>query len=81
MRHNNAPKAVSPVARKIGKHIFARRSSLGLTQAAVRSKAKLSPAHFCDVENGKVRVGAESLHRISKALDVPMTYFFEPLSG
>lgn len=71
-------KVVSPIAKHIGQKIFDRRVKLNMTQQDIRKLAKLSAAHFCDVENGKVRVGAESLYRIGKALDVGMSYFFKP---
>ena len=71
------PKPVSVIAGRIGQRIFDRRAELGMTQQAVRSKAGLSAAFFCDVENGKSRISAENLDRIAMVLGVSLDYFVE----
>lgn len=78
MFDENKTKPVTPMAKHIGQKIFNRRVKLKMSQQSVRKLSGLSASYFCDIENGKVRVGAENLYRIGKALDVSINYFFKP---
>lgn len=69
--------SVNVLAARIGLRIFTRRVELSLRQDDVRKIVGLSKGGFSNIENGKMRVSAESLFRIACALEVPITYFFE----
>ena len=58
----------------IGKRIFERRKQLGLTQEAAAEKANLSHQFFSSVETGKKNMKAESIIKLSSALQVSCDY-------
>lgn len=76
MRLTMTKNHVSPLSAKIGKRIFELRSSKGWTQRTVAEKCNLSVGFICDVENGKRRLSAENLYRISRVFSVSMDAFF-----
>lgn len=58
------------LAVEIGKRIAARRNQLGLTQEQAAEKAGLTQQFFANVETGGKNIRAESIIKVSKALDV-----------
>ncbi len=58
----------------IGKRIASRRTQLGLTQEQVAEKAGLSHQFFACVERGLKNMRAESIIKLSKAMDISTDY-------
>lgn len=54
----------------IGRRIAARRNQLGLTQAEAAEKSGLTQQFFASVETGTKNIRAESIIKVSKALNV-----------
>lgn len=67
----------SPLAQHIGEQLRRQREKLQITIRDVHEKTGLSAAFVCDMENGKQCPGAETLWRLSKALGVPVSYWFK----
>ncbi|GAB4389019.1 MAG: hypothetical protein Kow0025_11830 [Thermodesulfovibrionales bacterium] len=59
------------------RRLLARRKELGLTQAALSEKARLSTVSLSAMENGKKEPRAGTLARLSEALETGVEYFFE----
>lgn len=58
------------LASEIGKRIAARRKQLGLTQEQVAERAELTQQFFASVETGAKNMRAESVIKVSKALNI-----------
>jgi transcriptional regulator with XRE-family HTH domain len=58
--------------RKIGEKICSRRKELGLSLRQLASKTDLSASFLSLVENGESSPSLASLHRIARALDLPI---------
>lgn len=56
--------------RRLGQRIRAARLRLGLTQERLAEAAGISVPHLSNIENGKKRLGLETLLRIALALGV-----------
>lgn len=63
----------------VGRQIRQRRTLLGYSQEKLAGKLNLTFQQVQKYERGANRVGAGRLYELSKALDVPVTYFFEDL--
>jgi len=63
----------------VGKQLRLRRTILGLSQEALASMIGLTFQQVQKYERGVNRVGASRLYDFSKALTVPISYFFEGL--
>lgn len=61
----------------IGKKIRLRRVELKISQSDLGEKLGVSFQQVQKYEKGVNRVGASRLEEIAKALDVPMTFFFD----
>jgi transcriptional regulator with XRE-family HTH domain len=70
-------KIPNAIDREIGKRIKARRLLLGHNQQFLAETIGVSYQQVQKYENGTDRVGASRLFAISRALDVPISYFFE----
>jgi transcriptional regulator with XRE-family HTH domain len=70
-------KIPNAIDREIGKRIKARRLLLGHNQQLLAETIGVSYQQVQKYENGTDRVGASRLFAISRALDVPISYFFE----
>lgn len=55
---------------EIGRRIAARRNQLGLTQEQAAEKAGLTQQFFASVETGTKNIRAESIIKVSKALNI-----------
>jgi transcriptional regulator with XRE-family HTH domain len=53
-----------------------RRIELGLTQPAVAAELGITFQHLYKFEKAKSRISASRLYGLSKALGVPVTFFF-----
>jgi transcriptional regulator with XRE-family HTH domain len=71
------PRTIRYVDAWVGARIQLRRRQLGLSQATLGEKFGVSFQQVQKYESGKNRVSAGVLYEISKALDVPIGYFFE----
>jgi len=63
----------------VGARVRARRKSLNMNQTVLGSKLGLTFQMIQRYEYGLCRISASTLHAISLALDVPISYFFEGL--
>lgn len=70
-------KVPNAIDKEIGKRIKARRVLLGHNQQYLAEMVGVSYQQIQKYENGTDRVGASRLFAISKALDVPVSFFFE----
>jgi transcriptional regulator with XRE-family HTH domain len=64
---------------RIGRRIRVLRTERGWTQAMLADHAELTREHLSELENGHKEIGARSLERIAKALEVKLAEFFEGL--
>ena len=60
----------STLAIEIGRRIAERRKQLGLTQAQAAEKAGLTQQFFASVETGAKNIRAESIIKVSRALNI-----------
>ena len=63
----------------VGQKVKQRRSLLGYSQERLASALDLTFQQVQKYERGANRVGAGRLYELAKALDVPVTYFFEDM--
>lgn len=63
---------------EIGRRIRARRMECGLSQTALAEKLEISFQQVQKYESGVNRVGAGRLQRVCEALQVPITFFYDP---
>jgi len=67
-------KQVNTLAAEIGSRIASRRKQLGLTQEQAAEKAGLSHQFFACVERGLKNIRAESMLKISRAMNISADY-------
>ena len=58
-----------------------RRIELGLTQPELAAELGITFQHLYKFEKAKSRISAGRLYGLSKALGVPITFFFEGIAG
>ena len=58
-----------------------RRIELALTQPEVAAEVGITFQHLYKLEKAKSRISASRLYALSKALGVPVTFFFEGVEG
>jgi len=63
----------------VGQRVRQRRTLLGFSQERLAEALNLTFQQVQKYERGANRVGAGRLYELSKALDVPVTYFFDEL--
>ena len=68
------PRGNPELAVAMGKRMAARRKELGLTQETVADLAGIAHQQYNKAENGKSCLGADSLHRVSTALQISADY-------
>jgi transcriptional regulator with XRE-family HTH domain len=66
--------------KEIGERIKRIRKEKNFTQEELAWKTNLSPNYIGLIERGKKRPSIETLRKISEALEVPISYFFENIS-
>jgi transcriptional regulator with XRE-family HTH domain len=74
-------KQVNTLAAEIGSRIASRRKQLGLTQEQAAEKADLSHQFFACVERGLKNIRAESLLKISRAMNMSADYILTGASS
>ena len=70
-----------PVDVYVGARMKQRRIEVGLSQERLGKELNLTFQQVQKYERGANRVGASRLFELSKALDVPIGYFFEDMPG
>jgi DNA-binding XRE family transcriptional regulator len=65
------------MAEAIGQQVRAFRNQLGLTVTKLAQITGLSPGMVSKIENGSASPSLATLHALSRAFKVPMTYFFQ----
>ena len=65
----------------VGKRLRRRRRLLGLTQQQLAESIGIRFQQIQKYESGANRISASRLWALSKALDVPVSYFFDGLNG
>ena len=70
-----------PIDHHVGQRLRQRRRLLGLTQQKLAESVNLRFQQIQKYESGANRISASRLWSLSKALDIPVAYFFEGLNG
>jgi transcriptional regulator with XRE-family HTH domain len=70
-----------PVDVHVGQRVRQRRWMIGMTQQQLGNKVGIKFQQIQKYETGTNRVSASRLWDIAAALDVPVSFFFEGLSG
>jgi transcriptional regulator with XRE-family HTH domain len=70
-----------PVDTHVGQRVRQRRWMIGMTQQQLAEKVGIKFQQIQKYETGANRVSASRLWDISEALDVPVAFFFEGLTG
>ncbi len=65
----------------IGKRLRERRTLLAITQEDLAHRIQLSPQQLHKYEIGENRISAARLFKLSKILEVPITWFFAPATN
>lgn len=65
----------------VGKRLRQRRRLLGLTQQQLAGEVNIRFQQIQKYESGANRISASRLWSLAKALDVPVSYFFDGLNG
>ena len=71
--------AYNPIDVHVGARLRARRTLLGLSQAALGEVMGLSFQQMQKYETGANRISASRLYELSKLLDVDISYFFDDM--
>ena len=71
----------NPIDLYVGKRLRQRRRLLGLTQQKLADEVSIRFQQIQKYESGANRISASRLWSLSKALDVPVAYFFDGLNG
>ena len=74
-----ARKKPDPVDRYVGARVRMRRLMLGMSQTSLGNSLGLTFQQVQKYEKGTNRIGASRLQHIAKALQVPVSFFFEEL--
>jgi transcriptional regulator with XRE-family HTH domain len=71
----------NPIDLYVGKRLRQRRRLLGLTQQKLADEVNIRFQQIQKYESGANRISASRLWSLAKALDVPVTFFFDGLNG
>ncbi len=72
---------MSEIAKIIGQRIRNNRTKLGLSQENLAELSGCHPTYIGQLERGEKNATIESIEKISKALDLPLSKLFEKLGG
>ncbi len=73
-------KGPNPIDIHVGSRVRLRRNQLGLSLKSLAKAVGVTYQQLQKYERGVNRVGASRLFNLSRALDVPISFFFEDLS-
>jgi len=71
----------SEIDRHLGRKILEARKQRGQSQDSLAKMIDVDPAKLNAVESGDERVASLLLARIARALDLPLSWFFDGLPG
>ncbi|HXI86307.1 MAG TPA: helix-turn-helix transcriptional regulator [Parvularculaceae bacterium] len=71
----------NPIDLYVGKRLRQRRRLLGYTQQRLAEEVNIRFQQIQKYESGANRISASRLWSLSKALEVPVSFFFEGLNG
>lgn len=71
----------NPIDLHVGKRLRQRRRVLGLTQQKLADEVSIRFQQIQKYESGANRISASRLWALSRALEVPVAYFFDGLDG
>ena len=72
--------APDPIDIHVGQRIKARRVGLRISQSEIGKALEVTFQQIQKYENGANRVGASNLYKMSKALNVEVSYFFDDMA-
>lgn len=70
-----------PIDHHVGQRLRQRRRLLGLTQQKLAEAVNIRFQQIQKYESGANRISASRLWSLSRALDIPVSYFFDGLNG
>jgi len=73
--------APNPVDVHVGRRMRLRRTLLGMSQEKLGEAIGLTFQQVQKYERGANRIGASRLYDLGRVLDVPISYFFDDMSG
>jgi len=73
--------AIHPVDMHVGMRLRQRRLLLGVSQSKLGAAVALSFQRVQKYERGTNRMGSSRLFEFARALDVPVSYFFDDMPG
>ena len=73
--------APDPIDIHVGQRLKARRVGLRISQSEIGNALDVTFQQIQKYENGANRVGASNLYKLSKALNVDVSYFFEDMTS
>lgn len=73
------PGTLRPVDAHVGSRVRLRRTLLGLSQEGLGEAVGLTFQQIQKYERGANRIGASRLYQFSRALNVPISFFFEEM--
>ena len=71
----------NPIDLYVGKRLRQRRRLLGLTQQQLAGEVKIRFQQIQKYESGANRISASRLWSLARALDVPVSYFFDGIDA
>ncbi len=71
----------NPIDIHVGARIRLRRTLLGMSQTKLGEAISLTFQQVQKYEKGSNRVGSSRMFELARVLDVPISYFFEEMSG
>lgn len=81
MNTKHAPRSANPVDVHVGTRVRLRRQILKMSQEKLGDNLGVTFQQVQKYERGSNRVGASRLWKMSQVLEVPISFFFEGLSG
>lgn len=78
-KSNKITRGENPIDKELGRRLRARRRLATISQIQLADQLDLTPRRIRDYERGAERIAADKLFMIAKALDAPLSYFFENL--
>jgi len=73
--------APDPIDVHVGQRLKARRVGLRISQSEIGKALDVTFQQIQKYENGANRIGASNLYKLSKALNVDVSYFFEDMAS